>query len=210
VNPISQLQPYTPDMRASALPNPLSRLVGPADERRAEVEDFIATRFFEVHGARISAFMPEFLAQFDEQGRVLAVVGMRDAGCERLFLEYYLDQPIEQAIAGQTESVMEREAIVEIGNLASRDRRASRELFRSLAQYLHARHYEWAVFTGCSALHRMFAVLGIETVTLGRALQERLPRDQQTWGGYYEDNPRVVAGRIDRGHEALQLSREAA
>jgi hypothetical protein len=45
----------------------------------------------------------------------------------------------------------------------------------------------------------MFKTLGIETIGLGRALQSRLPVDQQTWGGYYEDNPQVVAGQVSRG-----------
>ena len=49
----------------------------------------------------------------------------------------------------------------------------------------------------------MFAILGIETVGLGRALQSRLPADQQTWGGYYEDNPQVVAGRVGLGLRAF-------
>jgi hypothetical protein len=77
-------------------------------------------------------------------------------------------------------------------------------MFKLLAQHLQAEHFDWAVFTGCSSLHRMFATLGIETVTLGRALQSRLPADQQTWGGYYEDNPQVVAGRIGLGRQIFE------
>ena len=50
----------------------------------------------------------------------------------------------------------------------------------------------------------MFATLGIETLTLGRALQARLPQDQQTWGGYYEDNPQVVAGRVSCGRAIFE------
>ena len=68
-----------------------------------------------------------------------------------------------------------------------------------LASLLNARHFEWAVFTGCTSLHRMFKTLGIETIDLGRALQSQLPAEQQIWGSYYEDSPRVVAGRVSRG-----------
>jgi hypothetical protein len=173
---------------------------------RERVEIFIARQFREVHGAHICVFMPQLLALFDEQGEVRAAVGMRDAGVERLFLEYYLDTSIEQAIADKAEpvgTVAERERIVEIGNLASIDRHASRNLFKLLARCLAAAGFQWAVFTGCSSLHRMFAILGIETVGLGRALQSRLPADQQTWGGYYEDNPQVVAGRVGLGLRAF-------
>jgi hypothetical protein len=181
-------------------------LIDASHPERKRVEAFIAQRFLEVHGARITAFMPELLALFDHQGAVLAAVGMRDASLENLFLEYYLDIPVEQAIAGpaaQGHTNVERERIVEIGNLASSDRLASRLLFKILARRLSAGDYQWAVFTGCSSLQRMFAALGIETLSLGRALQSRLPADQQTWGGYYEDNPLVVAGRVGHGRRVF-------
>jgi hypothetical protein len=170
--------------------------------QRKKVERFIARRFREVHGAHIAVFMPQLLALFDDQGAVRAAVGVRDAGVERLFLEYYIDTSVEQAIAdkaGAAGTVAVREQIVEIGNLASIDRCASRALFKLLARRLSTEDFQWAVFSGCSSLQRMFAILGLETVGLGRALQSRLPVDQQTWGGYYEDNPQVVAGRVGPG-----------
>ncbi len=188
---------------AEALPQ-CRHLIGREHPLRRQVEQFIAQRFFEVHAARISEFMPELIALFDAGGQILAAVGFRSADGEILFLEHYLDTPVEHAIAcHSTRALPQREGIVEIGNLASIDRGASRKLFAVLAGVLHARGYEWAVFTGCSSLHRMFKTLGIETVYLGRALQSRLPVDQQTWGGYYEDNPRVVAGKVSRGRVAF-------
>jgi len=177
-------------------------VIGLDHPQRKKVETFIARQFLEVHGAHLSVFMPQLLALFDDQGAVRAAVGIRDAGVERLFLEYYLDTSVEQAIADKAEpagTVAVREQIVEIGNLASIDRCASRALFNLLARRLSSEDFQWAVFTGCSSLHRMFAILGLETVGLGRALQSRLPLDQQTWGGYYEDNPQVVAGRVGPG-----------
>lgn len=185
-------------------------LIDANDPRRADVEAFIARRFAEVHGARINVFMPSLLALFDDQGAVRAAVGMRDAGEQSLFLEHYFDTSIEQVIVDRAGIAVARERIVEIGNLASIDRRASRQMFKLLAQHLHAEHFDWAVFTGCSSLHRMFAAIGIETVALGRALQSRLPVDQQTWGGYYEDNPQVVAGRIGLGRKIFDRLAAAA
>lgn len=187
-----------------------------AHPRRKQVEQFIAGRFLKVHGARLSSFMPVLIALFDENGGVRAAAGIRNAAVEALFLEYYLDTSIEQAIssnAGQPLALPSRDRIVEIGNLASIDRRASRRLFKILSGILLAEKFEWAVFTGCTALHRMFTTLGIETVNLGLALQSRLPVDQQTWGGYYEDSPRVVAGKVSRGcfaFDDMSSSRVAA
>lgn len=173
--------------------------------RRGGVENFIARRFLDVHGARISSFMPTLLALPGEDGDTRAALGVRDAGYEPLFLEYYLDLPVEHVLADKAGlcRLPSRDRIAEIGNLASVDRRASRQLFALLTDYLVRQNFEWAVFTGCSALTRMFSRLGIETVTLGRALQSSLPVEQQTWGGYYEDSPRVVAGRVSRGLDAF-------
>lgn len=192
--------------RAGGATAPDHLVLDPAHPRRGQVEAFIARRFLDVHGARITQFMPRLIALFGAGGEVLAAVGMRDASCEPLFLEYYLDLPVERAIAGSAADFTlppERSRVVEIGNLASIDRRASRKLFGILAARLDADGYQWAVFTGCSSLHRMFRTLGIETRCLGRALQSRLPPRQQTWGGYYEDNPMVVAGKVSRGRALL-------
>jgi hypothetical protein len=191
-------------------------LIDATHPRRQQVERFIAGRFLKVHGARIPFFMPVLIALFDENDEVRAAVGIRSASAESLFLEYYLDTSIEQAIssnASQPLTLSSRDRIVEIGNLASIDRRASRRLFKILTGILLAENFEWAVFTGCTSLQRMFTTLGIETVSLGIALQSRLPVDQQTWGGYYEDSPRVVAGKVSRGclaFDDLSSSRVAA
>jgi hypothetical protein len=185
------------------------RLIDEQHPLRSQVEQFIAQRFLDMHGARITSFMPLLVALFGEEGNILAAVGIRSADVDALFLEYYLNIPVEQAIsgnAGGAMSIPQRDRIVEIGNLASIDRRASRNLFKALADLLKAENFEWAVFTGCSSLHRMFKILGIETVSLGRALQSRLPVNQQTWGGYYEDGPRVVAGKVSRGCSAFEQS----
>ena len=174
---------------------------------RQQVEDFIARRFLKVHGARIPAFMPTLLALFGDDGEVRAALGVRDAGIQSLFLEHYLELPVETVLAEKAGiSSTSRSGIAEIGNLASVDRRASRRLFSILSLYLNAAHFEWAVFTGCGSLRQMFQSLGIETLVLGRALQSRLPVDQQTWGGYYEDNPQVVAGRVSRGVDVFDAA----
>jgi hypothetical protein len=170
--------------------------------RRIEAEQFIAQRFFDNHGARISVFMSILMVHFDADDQICAALGIRSATDGPLFLEYYLDMPVEQAISWDADSRqpdLKREQIVEIGNLASTDRTASRWLFYRLAHQLASWNFECVVFTGGTSLNRMFARMGIETVCLARALQSRLPGDQQTWGGYYEDDPRVMSGRVSSG-----------
>ena len=119
-------------------------LIDATHPHRRQVERFIAQRFLEMHGARISIFMPVLVALFDEDGEVRAAVGIRSAEAERLFLEYYLDESIERAIsshARQPLAIPSRERIVEIGNLASIDRRASRKLFQSPGRLAECREF---------------------------------------------------------------------
>jgi hypothetical protein len=199
--------PVLPALPESMPAGKQSRLIDAQHPLRAQVEQFIAQRFLDMHGARISSFMPLLIALLSEDGKILAAVGIRSAASEALFLEHYLDTSVQQAILSNARRAMlapQRDRIVEIGNLASIDRHASRKLFKVLAGLLQAENFEWAVFTGCSSLHRMFKTMGIETIGLGRALQSRLPVDQQTWGGYYEDNPQVVAGKVSRGSILLE------
>lgn len=173
---------------------------------RSRVESFIAQRFMHAHGAHISQFMPRLIALFNARGNIVAALGLRHAAQESLFLEHYLQRPIEQVISSSRlsyGSTVSREGIVEIGNLASIDRFASRKLFKVLAELLIKEGYQWATFTGCSSLRKIFGLLGIETVGLTRAEQAFLPESQQNWGSYYEDNPCVLAGHVDNGRSLL-------
>lgn len=187
------------------------QIIGSQHPRRREVEAFIAERYLKTHEAVISNFMPELIIMTGKNHCLRAAAGIRGASGNALFLEYYLDNSIEQAIAesaAHTDPNTQRERIVEIGNLASIDRGASINLFYDLAILLSERRYQWAVFTGCHSLHRMFQALGIETIELAQASQTKLPAEQQTWGDYYQNRPSVVAGRIDDGYLALRAATE--
>lgn len=188
-----------------AVQNPLV-MIGRNHPLREQVECFIAQRFLDVHGASISTFMPQLIAVFNSAGHIVAALGIRCASSKRLFLEHYLDQPIEQAISASADNPQKlilREDIVEIGNLASNDRLSSRRLFRALADILISEGFEWATFTGCPSLRKLFSLLGIQTVRLGEAKLHRLPQHQQNWGRYYDDNPHVLAGRVNSGKVLL-------
>jgi len=179
--------------------------IGGSHPLRSTVERFISERFFAAHGARISQFMPRLFAIFNRNGKVLAALGIRRAS-EKLFLEHYLDQPIDRVIAElplAAQQPVNRNRLIEIGNLASIDRNASLRLFRFLASYLIEHGYEWASFTGGESLRRSFALIGIETVSLGDASQDRLPAACRHWGRYYNDNPCILAGRVDSGRALI-------
>jgi len=174
-------------------------VVGPDHPRRAETERFISECFTTAHDAHITNYMNQLIAITDADGVIKSAVGVRDAGMSQLFLEHYLDIPVEKAIADHTakhQPQATRGQIVEVGNLASTDRTASRRLFEYLAAYLIQMDYRWVVFTGCHSLRQIFKRMHIELVSLGKADQFRLPRELGSWGRYYDNNPQVMAGPI--------------
>jgi len=177
-------------------------LVGESHPQRRAVECFIKSRFAAVHGARITCFMPLILALSDTDNDIRAAIGVRAAGEDDLFLEHYFETAIEHAIVDHGAGdgrVVEREQIVEVGNLASVDRFASRRLFEQLAFYLINNRFQWVVFTGCRSLRQLFKRMQLELVELGCAKESCLPSGYGSWGNYYDDNPRVLLGHLSSG-----------
>ena len=103
--------------------------------RRITAERFIADIFHRHYGARVSSFAPNLML-LEDAGRIVAAAGWRCAGEDRLFLETYLDEPIETAVARLAGQPVKREAIVEVGNLAADRPGGSVDVILNLARHL--------------------------------------------------------------------------
>ena len=93
------------DVRDASWCEDLARLFDLTECRngdRAEVESFVRETFALAYGASVRSFMPRLLAVCRKDGDLLAAFGVRSARDEKLFLENYLDQPVEQAIEEKT------------------------------------------------------------------------------------------------------------
>jgi tetratricopeptide (TPR) repeat protein len=66
--------------------------------QRAALEGFIAARFQRAYGARLTHFLPHLLGLRDGAGEWQAAVGYADAAAGPLFLEQYLDAPVEELL----------------------------------------------------------------------------------------------------------------
>jgi len=179
----------------SLIPSAIS-LTHRAGPDRAHVEGFIEQVYAHRFGSVIARHYPTLMNVHDQHGRVVAAVGMRSAADEPLFLERYLDQPVESVLAGAGQAAIGRQAIVEIGNLASTSRGASVFLFVTLAAYLRQQQLTYAVVTGTKALRRSFALFGFDFVELGTASPDALPDRGASWGSYYTRDPKVLGGAI--------------
>ncbi|NHC06526.1 thermostable hemolysin [Azonexus fungiphilus] len=163
--------------------------------QRAAAEGFIADIFRRHYGAEVSSFAPNLML-LEDAGRIAAAAGWRCAGEERLFLETYLDEPIEAAVARLAGQPVRREAIVEVGNLAADRAGGSVDVILNLARHLDRLGYEWVAFTATSELIGIFRRLGLPPLALASADPARLGADAADWGSYYDSRPVVVAGRI--------------
>jgi hypothetical protein len=168
--------------------------------RRKETEAFISAVFAKHYGADVSAFAPNLLL-LEQHDRIIAATGWRAACDESLFLERYLDLPIEQAMAQLADQPVARERIVEVGNLAAEKAGSSLHIILALARHLDRLGYEWVVFTATQELIGIFSRLGLPLLALAPADPARIGDEAKHWGSYYDTGPIIVAGRIRLGLE---------
>jgi hypothetical protein len=184
-------QAETPQMSlARALPDELLRPV---------FEAFIQQRFRKAHGADIRHFMPELFGMNNASGELCAVAGVRLPSSDPLYLERYLDEPIDPLISAAADCAVDRRGIVEVGNLAASDTGSARMSIIAITYLLAMGGLEWVAFTGNIGLVNSFHRLGLKPVTLCAADPERLGDDRHSWGSYYESKPWVHVGNIRAG-----------
>jgi hypothetical protein len=177
----------------------------PGLKERDRAENFIKHHFKQDHGAEIHHFMPLLMSLNDQHNNMLAVLGFCHANPHPLFLENYFNLPVEQVLASKIRQPVDRSSLVEVGNLAVTKAGGGRWLITALTAYLSTTGAEWALFTIGPVLINAFNRLGLELIELGEAKRECLPmKEQAHWGKYYEQKPKVMAGNIGHGYQALQ------
>lgn len=170
---------------------------------RRRVEAYIEATYAEAFNGRIRAHYPTLMSVQDAEGQIHAAVGFRLAGEEPLFLERYLDDPIEVALGQATGLATARAGVAEIGNLASQSAGASLFLFMAMARHLRQLGCDHAVATATRQLRRTFARVGFPIRRLTTADPARLGPEAGDWGGYYDRDPEVLAGAIAPALEPL-------
>jgi len=169
------------------------------------VTGFIHDTYKRAYGAEVDSFMPQIMRVTNAAGEYRAVMGYRAAGQERLFLENYLDEPIEASISRYLGRTIERSSIVEVGNLAEAKAGDARLAIIAATAYMWARGYRWVAFTGVTRMRNVFRKLGLDTRELMVADESRLPPEEVAkWGAYYQGNPVVCFADIKHGHDNLQ------
>lgn len=162
--------------------------------------ELVRRRYRDVHAA---AVQPGYLnmLHIGHDAAARAALGYRRAGEEALFLERYLDAPVERCLSRALGRPFERESVIEIGNLAADDAFAMISLWGLAANDLGST-CEIAVATLTAPLRSMLRRMGVELAVLADARIDRAD-DPAIWGTYYNTRPQVCAGHIAQGQDAL-------
>ena len=179
------------------------RTVAPDAPQRQATEDFIKDVFASHYDANVTSFAPN-LVRFELGGDIIAAAGWRGAAAETLFLEHYLDKPVDAAISQLTGRTIPRERIVEVGNLAAVRQGSSLHVIANMTREFDRIGYEWVVFTATRQLIAIFSRLGLPLLALSKADPARLGDAALQWGRYYDEQPVVVAGLIQIAAHRLQ------
>lgn len=170
--------------------------VNVGDPARAEVEAFIHAVFKHAHNAEVTLFMPRLVALRDNSGVLMAAFGLRSAAEGPLFLEQYLDEPIESLLSDHLGKTITREQITKIGNLAVANPRNAGVLIAHVIQHSLDIGIEWCVATAHHSLQNGVIKGGRDVYPLFPADKARLPAEEQAkWGNYYQHLPQVIAIR---------------
>ncbi|WP_293372864.1 thermostable hemolysin [Phenylobacterium sp.] len=171
---------------------------------RTRAESYLEAEYARAFGGRIRNHYPMLMSVTGGDDQVLAAAGFRLASAGPLFLEQYLDEPVEAAIARRLDKPIARDGVVEIGNLASAGPCASRILFSALAAHLQLLGATHAVATATRQLRRSFQRIRFPVAYLAKAEAERLAHGAADWGAYYGRDPQVVVGPIGDAVPALR------
>lgn len=173
------------------------------DRRRASLEAFIAQTFLASYGSRLHHFSTTLIGCADEDGNWVAALGYTPAAAGPVFLEQYLDAPLECEIAARTGQPVDRASVVEVGNLAAIHAGAARALIVHTTHLLHGLGLRWVAFTATPSLLNSFRRLRLQPQLLAQADPARLPDGGRDWGSYYDTHPQVMFGDIRYGHDKL-------
>ncbi|GAB3092551.1 hypothetical protein G8770_05455 [Aestuariicella hydrocarbonica] len=191
-------------------------LQGPCDPHRVITEQYIARQYHRVYEANIQAFLPLLLTMSAPRSeaeaapeasdhQLLAAAGLRPASAPRLFLESYLELPVEQAIAQAARIPVSRNSVIEIGNLVSTQRGGSLQLFLVMAAALQQAGFSWLVFTATPQVEKLVKRLHAQPMFLAPADACKVAGSAGEWGRYYQHCPRVMV--VDLNH-SMTLARQ--
>jgi hypothetical protein len=135
---------------------------------------------------------------------ILACTGYQPAAEGALFLEQYIDEPVEDCLQRLTNEPVSREQIVEIGGFAVAHKRHALPFMLQLAPTLAELGFKTVVCTVTRPMQNCLRKLGIVSTLIADADPARVDISNNAWGTYYDLNPVVLAGDIRATIDKIQ------
>lgn len=201
------LEPAAPSLSATTHDAHRVATLSAGHSQRRDAERLIETVYASTFDVQLTAHFPDIIAVIDASERVVAAAGCRRADRSRLFLEHYLDEPIERSLSRLSGRTVARAEVAEIGNLATSGAGpAAAILFGALAAHLRDDGAAFAVATATRRLRRAFKAFGFGAAEIAPAVRGNLPNAGADWGRYFDHDPVVVWGRVAAGVRNSELS----
>ncbi|MBB09586.1 MULTISPECIES: thermostable hemolysin [unclassified Alcanivorax] len=206
-----KLKTLSPQSLHNAMASPLSlhgqsmtcRVLTSTDDGYQRAAHFIRRYYRMAFAARPHINATFLVSLEDSEHRLRAVVGLNPAAGRSLFLEQYLDAPLEAHMADHYGVPVGRDDIVEVASLAADGSGAGRLLFVALTEGLYHLGRDWIAFTATAQVRTMFSRLGLRPHAIAEADPARLGDDASRWGRYYQFRPQVMVGHVPPGYATL-------
>lgn len=153
--------------------------------------DHVRTVYRDAYGAEVRQFAPVLATATHRNGALLCVGGLRTAATG-FFSHSYLDRPIDQRLSELGQGRVSADQVLEVVSLATTSHFAVLPLLDAIIGWGRAQTLTWGVFTATAPLRRLLRRAGMPFADIEPARPECLP-DPQSWGRYFETDPRVCA-----------------
>ncbi|MGN5150800.1 thermostable hemolysin [Aeromonas enteropelogenes] len=185
---------------------PYRLMLADSPQQVMALQAYIQAAYTQEFNARIPHFLPCLLGLYRADGVLVGACGLNLASAGALYLEQYLEHPVEAAIETRLGVRPERQRIIEVGNLACSEPGNARLMFAALCRLLCDNALDYVVFTGTAKLRNSFHRLRLNPVELAPAQAHQVGEDAAAWGEYYRCQPRVMVGDLNQGREVLAQS----
>ena len=182
--------------------NPQFNLHRTGSPDRGDIEHYIREVFAQAYGAEVAGFAP-FLISMRCAGNISAAAGIRPAGSAPLFLEQYLDNPIEQVLSSRYGKTIGRHEIFELANLAALRPGVSQLIYLITAGVMARTGLDYVVFAGTKQVAKGVSKLGFCVESIVAADPARLGAAAESWGSYYENKPHVMVLDLRKSMDVL-------
>ncbi|WP_101758135.1 thermostable hemolysin [Oceanicoccus sp. KOV_DT_Chl] len=165
------------------------------DLSREKLEQYIAQIFHTSYGARIFDYLP-LLLSLQTDGQITAALGLRSAAHETLLSERYLHCSAEQIIEQCHDQTVQRQHIIELGNLVGSTPGHSAVLYLLAVAAMEQAGYQYLLFTANQKVRASINRCGFTPIVISAARAECLGTQAERWGSYYDGDPQVMLAEV--------------